>query len=346
MNYKEAGVDIEAGYEAVNRMKQHVARTHIPGVMGTVGGFGGFFDLSALGYQAPVLVSGTDGVGTKLMLAFELDDHRTIGMDAVAMCVNDIITSGAKPLYFLDYIATAKLDPAQVEDIVAGVAEGCVQAGCALIGGETAEMPGLYTGKDYDLAGFCVGAVEKAAIITGEHLSAGDVLLGLPSSGVHSNGYSLVRKIIKDKGLDLSKTYEGFDKPLGQVLLTPTRIYVRQIQALLEQVHIKAMSHITGGGFVENIPRMLTEGFEAHVSFTWERPPIFDFLQSQGDISPTEMNKVFNQGIGMVVAISAEEVAKAQQLLQDLGETSYIIGTVQPGNTGIQFVGQGPNHAS
>jgi len=296
--YKKAGVDVEAGYEAVSRMKSHVAKTMRPEVMGGLGGFGGMFDLSALNVKEPVLVSGTDGVGTKLKLAFELNRHDTIGIDAVAMCVNDIITQGAEPLFFLDYIATAKVDPATIEEIIKGVSEGCVQAGCALIGGETAEMPDMYQPGEYDIAGFAVGVVEKQKLITGVDIKEGDVLVGLASSGVHSNGFSLIRKIVKD--LDLAKTYFG-SKALGEVLLTPTKIYAK-LQA-------KGMSHITGGGFIENIPRMMPKGLSPLIKRgTWEVPDVFSFLQKQGQIPEMEMYNVFNMGIGMVLALAPEDV--------------------------------------
>jgi len=324
--YKNAGVDIEAGYEAVSRMKAHVASTARSGLMGGLGGFGGLFDLSALNLKEPVLVSGTDGVGTKLKLAFELNKHDTIGIDAVAMCVNDIITQGAEPLFFLDYIATGKLDPVQIESVIKGVAEGCVQAGCALIGGETAEMPGLYQEGEYDIAGFAVGAVEKSQIITGQNIKEGDVLVGIPSSGLHSNGFSLVRKIIA--GLDLSKVYFG-DRPLGESLLTPTRIYVKPLQKALQ--HIKGMANITGGGFIENIPRMLPAGFAVVIEKgTWDVPEVFTFLQKEGNLNPEEMYNIFNMGIGMVVAVAKDDVAVFEEALQ---EKCYVIGTIEKNNT-------------
>jgi len=311
--YKQAGVDIEAGYEAVSRIKKHVAKTKIPGVLGGLGGFGGLFELTShiAGMKEPITVSGTDSVGTKVMLAFAMDKHDTIGIDAVAMCVNDVITVGAKPLFFLDYIGCGKLDPAQAEAIVAGVCEGCIQSGAALIGGEMAEMPGVYKPGEYDLVGFSVGIVDKSRLITGENIQAGDVLIGLPSSGIHSNGFSLVRKIITDKKLSLAKTYPGFDKPLGEVLLTPTKIYAKEVQALLETVTIKGMAHITGGGFIENIPRMFPAGLGAEITRgTWDIPMIFTFLQEQGGISELEMYNLFNMGIGMVAVVSPEDAKK------------------------------------
>lgn len=278
--YKQAGVDIEAGYEAVDRMKKHVKRTMRPEVMGGLGGFGGLFDLSAVNVKNPVLVSGTDGVGTKLMLAFQLDKHDTIGMDAVAMCVNDVVVQGAEPLYFLDYIACGKADPARIESIVKGIADGCEQAGCALVGGETAEMPGMYDESEYDLAGFTVGVVDKERLITGADIKPGNILVGLSSSGIHSNGYSLVRKIVS--GMDLNEVYPGLERPLGEELLTPTKIYVKPILEVLKKHDINGMAHITGGGFIENIPRMLPEGLQAEIDYgTWPIPPIFNVLQEK-----------------------------------------------------------------
>ena len=275
--YEQAGVNIEAGYEAVSRMKKHVQRTMRPGVLGGLGGFGGMFDLSTLNLKEPVLVSGTDGVGTKLMLAFMVDRHDTIGIDAVAMCVNDIVVQGAEPIYFLDYIACGKADPAKIEAIVKGIADGCEQAGCALVGGETAEMPGMYKEEEYDLAGFAVGAVEKSKIITGEDIKQGDILIGLASSGIHSNGYSLVRKVfLQDAKMSLNDHVEELGCTLGEELLRPTKIYVKPILAALEKFNIKGMAHITGGGFIENIPRMLPEGLGAELSEDkWEVPAIF-----------------------------------------------------------------------
>jgi len=336
--YKSAGVDLHAGYEAVSRMKRHIAKTKIPGVIGELGGFGGLFDLSGQNLKEPVLVSGTDGVGTKLMLAFQLDKHDTIGIDAVAMCANDIVTVGAKPLFFLDYIACGKLSPQQIEDIVAGVSEGCVQAACALIGGETAEMPGMYQENEYDIAGFCVGAVEKADMITGSAIVSGDVLIGLPSSGVHSNGFSLVRKLIADCGLSLHETYDGFDKSLGETLLTPTRIYVKPILHLLQKCPPKGMAHITGGGFFENIPRVLPSGLGVSIRRgTWDIPPIFSFLQEKGKLDTEEMYHVFNMGIGMVLAVSRDDADRALACLNAQGEDAQIIGEIVSGE-GVSFV--------
>jgi phosphoribosylformylglycinamidine cyclo-ligase len=335
--YKKAGVDIHAGYEAVARMKSHIDRTKIPGVMGQFGGFGGMFDLSIGDYKEPVLVSGTDGVGTKLLLAIELNKHNTIGIDVVAMCVNDIITSGAKPLFFLDYIACGKVEPEKIESIVSGVSEGCVQGGCALIGGETAEMPGMYRDDEYDIAGFSVGVVEKSEIISGDHIKAGDILIGLPSSGVHSNGFSLIRKIISDENLSLDKVYEGLDKTLGEELLTPTKIYVEPILKLLQSSAVKGMAHITGGGFYENIPRILPTGLGARVNKgSWNIPPIFGFLQKTGNLSEDELYNVFNMGIGMVLVTTKETVENKLEFLRKTGVNANIIGKVVEGE-GIEI---------
>jgi len=335
--YEKAGVNIHAGYEAVERMKKHVARTERKGLFSGLGGFGGMFDLSTLNVKEPVLVSGTDGVGTKLMLAIQMDKHDTIGIDAVAMCVNDIVVQGAEPLYFLDYIALGKAVPEKIEQIVAGVAEGCVQAGAALIGGETAEMPGMYEENDYDLAGFSVGVVEKTNIITGEKIKEGQVLIGLASSGIHSNGFSLVRKIITDNNLSLNETYIGFDRPLGEVVLEPTRIYVKALLQLMKDVEVAGMAHITGGGFIENIPRMLPNGLGAKINKgSWEIPTIFDFLQEKGQIKEEEIYNIFNMGIGMVVAVDESQAEKALASLKASGETASIIGSVITGE-GVIF---------
>jgi phosphoribosylformylglycinamidine cyclo-ligase len=336
-NYKQAGVDIHAGYEAVTMIKKHVARTMIPGAIGGLGGFGGLFELTQYKYDEPVLVSGTDGVGTKLMLAFQTGKHDTIGIDAVAMCVNDIITVGAKPLFFLDYIACGKVVPQIMEDIVAGVSEGCVQSGCALIGGEMAEHPGMMPENEYDIAGFCVGIVEKKKMISGEKICAGDVLVGLASSGVHSNGFSLIRKIISENKLDLKKVYDGFEKNLGEVLLTPTKIYAKTIGALCENFSPKGMAHITGGGFIENIPRILPKGLGAEI-FTgaWEIPHIISFIQKYGSIPNEEMYNLYNMGIGMVVAFAAEEADDAIEFLRAQGEGAAKIGRVVSGE-GLTF---------
>jgi phosphoribosylformylglycinamidine cyclo-ligase len=339
-SYKQAGVDLQAGYEAVSRMKKHIKRTVRPGVMGDVGGFGGLFDLSSVNVKDPVLVSGTDGVGTKLMLAFLMDRHDTIGIDAVAMCVNDIVVQGAQPLYFLDYIACGKAVPEKIEDIVKGIADGCEQAGCALIGGETAEMPGLYEGDDYDLAGFAVGVVEKSKLVNGADIKAGDVLIGISSSGIHSNGYSLVRKVLlEDAKLELHKVYEGFEVPLGEELLTPTKIYVKAVLNAMKAGEIKGMAHVTGGGFYENLPRMLPSGVGGEIDYgSWPIPYIFDFIQEKGGMSRKEMFEVFNMGIGFVLAVSPDHLHSVIQAIEAEGEKAYIIGRVVNGE-GVQFGG-------
>nr|WP_307774505.1 phosphoribosylformylglycinamidine cyclo-ligase [uncultured Cetobacterium sp.] len=327
--YTEAGVSLEAGYESVRRIKSHVERTKVKGAINSLGAFGGMFDLSQLGLKEPVLVSGTDGVGTKLMLAFQMNKHDTIGQDVVAMCVNDVLVQGAMPLYFLDYIAVGKNYPEQIEAIVKGVADGCVEAKCALIGGETAEMPGMYQDGHYDIAGFTVGAVEKAKLITGENVKDGDLLIGIQSSGVHSNGFSLVRKIIKDANLDLNETYEGFEKTLGEVLLTPTKIYVRTVKKVLASHKVNGMCHITGGGFYENIPRIIPEGFGVKIeSKNIIELPIFKFLQEKGNVPKKEMFNVFNMGIGFIFVISPEKKEDILKILEDMGEIGKVIGKV------------------
>lgn len=328
--YKDAGVNIEAGYEAVSRMKKHVNRTMRPGVLGGLGGFGGMFDLSSLYMKEPVLVSGTDGVGTKLMLAFQMDKHDTIGIDAVAMCVNDIVVQGAEPLYFLDYIACGKAEPERIEAIVKGIADGCEQAGCALVGGETAEMPGMYKENEYDLAGFSVGACEKSALIHGEQIQAGDVLIGLASSGIHSNGYSLVRKIFFEKApTSLDDYMAELGCTLGEELLRPTRIYVKPILQALKRFDIKGMAHITGGGFIENIPRMLPEGLGAELSESkWQIPPIFTLMEKLGELDRKDMYNIFNMGTGMVLAMDAKMAEDVIQFFEEQGETAYEIGFV------------------
>lgn len=329
--YREAGVDLEAGYESVRLIKSHVARTKIKGAVDSIGAFGGMFDLSVLGLKEPVLVSGTDGVGTKLMLAFDVDKHDTIGIDAVAMCVNDVLVQGAMPIYFLDYLAVGKNHPTQIEQLVKGVADGCVQSECALIGGETAEMPDMYSDGHYDIAGFCVGAVEKSKLLDGQSIASGQVLVGLPSSGCHSNGYSLIRKVLlKDAKLDTKEFYPQFNKTLGEELLTPTKIYVKAIKHLLtNNVEIKGMSHITGGGFYENLPRMLKEdlGVEIDVN-SFPRPAIFDLIQEKGNIPAKEMYNVFNMGMGFVMALDPQDVDTVVSLLKDIDEAAYVIGTV------------------
>ena len=305
-------------------------------MLGGIGSFAGLFELTSFKYDEPVLVSGTDGVGTKLKLAFEMDKHDTIGIDVVAMCVNDIVAQGAEPLFFLDYIACGKNDPAVIEQIVAGISEGCVQAGAALVGGETAEMPGMYKDDEYDLAGFTVGIADKPKLITGENISAGDVVIGLPSSGVHSNGFSLVRKIIE--GLDLNKTYEGLTKPLGEALLEPTRIYAKQAKAVLKDVQVKGISHITGGGFYENLPRVLPAGLGMNIDRgSWDVPEIFRFLQKHGEVSDRDMFGVFNMGIGLALVVAPEDQDKVLYALGQADEEARVIGEVTE-QEGIHFI--------
>lgn len=328
--YTKAGVDVNAGYEVVKRIKKHVAKTERLGVMGALGGFGGAFDLSVFQLKEPVLVSGTDGVGTKLLLAIQENRHDTIGIDCVAMCVNDILAQGAEPLYFLDYLATGKNNPEMLEQVVAGVADGCVLANAALIGGETAEMPGMYAENEYDLAGFAVGLVEKNQLITGEKISAGDVLIGLPSSGIHSNGYSLVRKIFFEQHSFEGKTMlPELTQSLADELLTPTKIYVQEVLPLAQSGALHGVAHITGGGFVENIPRMLPDHLAAKIQLgSWEILPIFNALQKYGELDPMEMYEIFNMGIGMVLAVSKEDFENVQSTLYKSGQSSFIIGEV------------------
>ena len=337
-SYKEAGVDVTAGYKSVELMKKHIAKTKIDGVISGIGGFGGLFQPNFSGMEEPVLVSGTDGVGTKLKLAFLLDKHDTIGIDCVAMCVNDVVCGGAKPLFFLDYMALGKNEPEKVAEIVSGVAEGCVQSGCALVGGETAEMPGFYPIDEYDLAGFAVGIVDKKKIIDGSELEEGDVLIGLASSGVHSNGFSLVRKIFNINEETIYNTYPELDKPLGETLLTPTKIYVKPILALMKEVEVKAVSHITGGGFYENIPRMLKDGMTAKV-IKENIPvlPIFKLMQRVGNISEHDMYNTFNMGVGMIAAVSKEDADKALAVLKENGEDAVVLGEVIEGDEGVVF---------
>ena len=336
VDYEKAGVSLEAGYDVVRRIKKHVASTARLGVMGNIGAFGGMFDLSALNIKEPVLVSGTDGVGTKLKIAFAMDKHDTIGIDAVAMCVNDVLAQGAEPLVFLDYVAQGKTRPEVVEAIVAGVAEGCRQAGCALVGGETAEMPGMYEDGEYDIAGYTTGVVEKSKLIDGTKVKVGDVLVGIASTGVHSNGFSLVRKIFADNELDLNKACPelGTYEPLGLVALTPTRIYVKQVLDVIRQLDVHGVAHITGGGFDENIPRILQEGQGIEVNEgTWEILPIFHFLEKYGKIPHREMFNIFNMGIGMVLAMDATQAGEAIDILAQYGDKAAVIGKVtdQPG---------------
>lgn len=340
--YEKAGVNIEAGYEAVDRMKSHVERTARKGLMGTFGGFGGMFDLSELNLKEPVLVSGTDGVGTKLKLAFLADKHDTIGIDCVAMCVNDIVAQGAEPLFFLDYIAVGKAVPEKIESIVKGVADGCVQAGAALIGGETAEMPGLYEEDEYDIAGFAVGAAEKSKIVTGEKIAAGDVLIGLASSGIHSNGYSLVRHIVFEQNhFQLDGIIEGFEDlgPLGNELLTPTKIYAKTVAAIAANTEIHGMAHITGGGFIENLPRMMPDGLGAQIELgSWPVLRVFEMLKEKGSLADRDMFSVFNAGIGFVLAVSPEDASQVLASAEASGEMAYVIGQVS-NRTGVQFKG-------
>jgi len=330
-SYAAAGVDITAGYKAVELMKQHIARTVTSGVCSDVGGFGGLFELDLTGIEKPVLVSGTDGVGTKLKMAFLMDKHDTVGIDCVAMCVNDIICAGAKPLFFLDYIACGKNIPERIAQIVSGVAEGCVQSGAALIGGETAEMPGFYPVDEYDLAGFSVGVVDKAKIIDNNSMREGDVIIALPSSGVHSNGFSLVRKVFDVENSDIKTPVEALGgKSVGEALLTPTRIYVKPVLALLEQVKVKGISHITGGGFYENIPRSIPDGLGAVIDKASIRVlPIFELIAKTGNIPERDMFNTFNMGVGMSIVVSAEDADKALEILRANGEDAYLIGHIE-----------------
>ena len=341
MDYKSAGVDIEAGYKAVELMKQHVKATMRPEVLGGLGGFSGAFSLSKIkNMQEPVLLSGTDGVGTKLKLAFLTDKHDSIGIDCVAMCVNDVACAGGEPLFFLDYIACGKNDPEKIATIVKGVADGCIQSGAALIGGETAEMPGFYPVDEYDLAGFCVGVADKCNLIDGKDLKAGDVLIGIASSGVHSNGFSLVRKVFDMTKEALDTYYDELGKTLGEALLAPTKIYVKALKAVRdENIKIKACSHITGGGFYENIPRMLIEGTKAVVrKDSYEIPAIFKLLAKTGDIKEEMMYNTFNMGLGMVIAVDKSDALKTLEALKSLGESAYEIGYIEKGTKGIELI--------
>ncbi len=336
LSYKDAGVDIDAGNALVDRIKGVVKRTHRPEVMGGIGGFGALCQLPTK-YKEPVLVSGTDGVGTKLRLAMDLKKHDTIGIDLVAMCVNDLIVQGAEPLFFLDYYATGKLEIDTAAAVVAGIGEGCLQSGCALIGGETAEMPGMYHGEDYDVAGFCVGVAEKADVIDGTKVKAGDALIALGSSGPHSNGYSLVRKIIEVSQADLSADLEG--KALSEHLLEPTKIYVKSVLKLLETTDVHAISHITGGGFWENIPRVLPQGAKAVVNGnSWEWPAIFNWLQEQGNVETYEMYRTFNCGVGLVIALPQEQAAQAIEILKSEGENAWLLGSIADAAEGEEQV--------
>jgi phosphoribosylformylglycinamidine cyclo-ligase len=326
--YSKAGVNLEAGYESVRRIKSHIARTHRLGMVDTIGSFGGLFDLSLLHIKEPVLVSGTDGVGTKLKVAFMMDRHDTVGIDAVAMCVNDILAQGAQPLYFLDYIAIGKNKPEVIEALVKGVADGCVQADCALIGGETAEMPDMYTEGEYDIAGFCVGVAEKAKLISPKNVKAGQVVIGLSSSGIHSNGFSLVRKILfKDHAIDLKTPFHG--STIGESILTPTKIYVKSVMAVLREIDVAGIAHITGGGFYENMPRCLqaSQGLKL-TKGSWKIPEIFAYLQELGNVPEKEMYNVFNMGIGMILIVDKENTKKTLDILTNHGDTASVIGEV------------------
>lgn len=330
--YEESGVSLEAGYKSVELIKKHVARTKNLGMMSAIGGFGGAFDLSSYNFKNPVLISGTDGVGTKLKLAFELDVHNTIGIDVVAMCVNDILAQGAQPLFFLDYLAVGKNYPEQVEQIVEGVAEGCVQAGCAIVGGETAEMAGFYDDGEYDIAGFSVGAAEKEDLLNPENTKAGQVVIGLPSTGVHSNGFSLVRKIIRDNNISLDEKFG--DSTIGKTLLTPTKIYVKEVLKVLKEVKVAGIAHITGGGFHENLPRCLKEGLGMKIKKdSYEIPEIFKYLQEKGNIDEAEMYNIFNMGVGMALVVNKEDVEKTLSLLDD----AFVLGEVV-NESGIEII--------
>ena len=340
--YKQAGVDVEAGYESVRLIKNDVKKTFIEGVLGGIGGFGGLFELPK-GYENPVLVSGTDGVGTKLRIAFLMDKHDTIGQDCVAMCVNDVACSGAKPLFFLDYLAVGKNYPEKVAEIVKGVADGCVLAGCALVGGETAEMPGFYPIDEYDLAGFSVGIVEKSQITDGKNAKAGDALIGIASSGIHSNGYSLVRKIFDLNGANAKETLHTYSdklgKTIGEELLTPTKIYVKPLLKLIEEVGIHTVSHITGGGFIENVPRMLPDGLRAQIKKgSWDILPIFALMQEMANIPERDMYNTFNMGIGMIAAVEADRAEQAVNVLEAAGEKAYVIGSLVEGEAGVDIL--------
>lgn len=335
-SYKEAGVDITAGYKAVELMKKHIARTMTAGALSDIGGFGGLFELDLTGISKPVLVSGTDGVGTKLKMAFLMDKHDTVGIDCVAMCVNDIICCGAKPLLFLDYIAVGKNYPEKIAQIVSGVAEGCVQSGAALIGGETAEMPGFYPVDEYDLAGFSVGVVDKDKILNNKTITKGDVIIALPSSGVHSNGFSLVRKVFDVENADIKAKNEFLGASVGKTLLTPTKIYVKPMLALFEAMEVKAVSHITGGGFYENIPRSIPKGYSAKIEKSAVRVlPIFDLIAKVGNIPERDMFNTFNMGVGMSVVVAKENADKAIEILKANGEDAYIMGEVTESDEGV-----------
>lgn len=338
-SYAAAGVDVTAGYESVELIKSHVKKTNIPGVIGSIGGFGGMFEIGAKDYKNPVLVSGTDGVGTKLKLAFLMDKHDTIGVDCVAMCVNDVACSGAKPLFFLDYIACGKNYPEKIAEIVKGVADGCVQAGCALVGGETAEHPGLMPKEEYDLAGFTVGIGEKDKLVSGEHLKSGDALIGVASSGVHSNGFSLVRKVFNINEERINVQVAELGKTLGEELLTPTRIYVKPLLTLMDSVRVNAISHITGGGFYENVPRMLNDDTLAVIEKDkCFKKPIFDLIQKEGNISEHDMYNTFNMGTGLVIAVDSDKADEAVRILNSCGEQAAVIGEIKNGEKGVTLL--------
>lgn len=336
--YRKAGVDLESGYEVVRRIKNLARTTYRPEVLGDIGAFGGLFAFPGGRYREPVLVSGADGVGTKLKIAFEMGIHDTVGIDAVAMCVNDVAAMGAEPLFFLDYLATGKIQPQVAEEVIKGVAEGCRQAGCALIGGETAEMPGFYAEGEYDLAGFAVGVAEKTRLCTPEAVSPGDVLIGLASSGLHSNGFSLTRRIVADRGFSYGQRVEGWEKNLGEEFLTPTRIYVRALLAVAQGVRLKGAAHITGGGFYENIPRILPEGSMAVVHRgSWNIPPVFDWLQREGTLGDQEMYNTYNMGLGMIVAVDRGDVDQTLAILREHGEQASVVGEVTVGGQGVEI---------
>lgn len=338
-SYAAAGVDVTAGYKSVEMIKDSVKRTNIAGVLGGIGGFGGMFELPVGEYKNPVLVSGTDGVGTKIKLAYLMDKHDTVGIDCVAMCVNDVACSGAKPLFFLDYIACGKNYPEKIAQIVSGVAEGCVQSGCALVGGETAEHPGLMPDNEYDLAGFTVGIGEKDKLVSGEHLKEGNVLIGVASSGIHSNGFSLIRKVFNINEKTIEVKYDELGKTLGEELITPTRIYVKPLLALMDSVRVNAISHITGGGFYENVPRMLNDGFTAVIEKDkCFKKPIFDLIMKTGNIPERDMYNTFNMGTGLVIAVDDDKADEAVRILNENGEQARVIGEIKSGEKGVELV--------
>ena len=338
-SYAAAGVDVTAGYKSVELIKESVKRTNIPGVIGGIGGFGGMFELPLSEYKNPVLVSGTDGVGTKIKLAFLMDKHDTVGIDCVAMCVNDVACSGAKPLFFLDYIACGKNIPEKIAEIVKGVAEGCVQSGCALVGGETAEHPGMMPEEEYDLAGFTVGIGEKDKLVSGEHLKEGNALIGVASSGIHSNGFSLIRKVFDINEKTIAVKYDELGKTLGEELITPTRIYVKPLLSLMDSVRVNAISHITGGGFYENVPRMLNDGFTAVIEKDkCFKKPIFDLIMKTGNIPERDMYNTFNMGTGLVIAVDSDKADEAVRILEQNGEKAAVIGEIKSGEKGVELV--------